>query len=192
MRTLARPAWAALAFAALLAAPPVFAAGYASSAAAQARPLAAVQRLERRFLQIAAANLQFQAEASLLARTRSNNPAVKELAHAVLARQQTAQPEILRLLQARAMAPPLLGNQQNKVLRQLGRASGAKFDRLYVEDAVLRAHQADVANFEKMALQADDPVLKAWVERQLPVLRLQLEQAARALPGAAPRGHRAL
>jgi putative membrane protein len=195
MRRMTRPAWAALAVAALLAMPPVFAqraSGYAAAAAGQLKPLSAAQRLERRFLQIAAANLRFQGEASLLARARSNNPAVKELAHALLARQQATQPEILHLLQARGMAPPILGNEHNKVLKQLGKASGAKFDRIYVEDVVLRSHQADVANFEKVAAQAEDPVLKAWVERELPALRLQLEQAQRTLPGATARGRRAL
>jgi putative membrane protein len=165
---------------------------YASSAAGHVQPLSATQRLERRFLQISAANMRFEAEASLLVGTHSNNPAVKELARAVLARQKTAQPEILHLLHARGMALPILGNEHNKVLKQLSRANGAKFDRLYIEDVALRSCQADVANFEKMATQAEDPVLKAWVERQLPMLRSHLEVAGRALPGASVRGHRAL
>ena len=165
---------------------------YAASAAADVKPLSPTQRLERRFLQISAANMRFEAEASVQVATHSNNPAVKDLAKAVLARQKTAQPEILHLLHARGMALPILGNEHNKVLKQLPRANGAKFDRLYVEEVALRSYQADVANFEKMSTQAEDPVLKAWVERQLPVLRSHLEVAGRALPGASVRGHRAL
>jgi hypothetical protein len=34
-------------------------------------------------------------------------------------------------------------------------------------------------------------VLRAWVERQLPVLRFQVAKAGRALPGDSLRGHRA-
>jgi predicted outer membrane protein len=70
--------------------------------------------------------------------------------------------------------------------------NGAQFDRLYVEDAVLRTYQADVASFEKMATQAEDTVLKSWVDRQLPVLRSHVERASRALPGAQLRGQRAV
>jgi putative membrane protein len=183
-----------LAFCAALAAPSVFARPpvYAPAAAGEARPLAPAQRLERRFLQITAANLRFQVEASRLAASRSNNPAVKDLANTLLARQQTAQPELLRLLHARGMALPLPGNDHNKVLKQLSRLNGLKFDRLYVDEVVLRSYQADIANHEKVAVQAQDPVLKAWVERQLPTLRFHVAKAGKALPAAALRGQRAV
>ena len=52
----------------------------APAAASQARPSSPAQRLERLFLQITAANLRFQSEASRLAEARSNNPSVKDLA----------------------------------------------------------------------------------------------------------------
>lgn len=165
---------------------------YAAAAAADAKPLPAPQRLERRFLQISAANLRFQAEASRLAQARSNNPAVKDLANTLLARQQTAQPELLRLLHARGMALPMPSNEHGKVLKQLAKLNGAKFDRLYVDEVVLRSYQADIANYEKVAVQAEDPVLKAWIDRQLPTLRFHVTKAGKALPNAALRGQRAV
>ena len=165
---------------------------YAASAAAEAKPLPPAQRLERRFLQITAANLRFQADASRLAAARSNNPAVKDLANTVLARQQTVQPELLRLLHVRGMAMPIPTNEHNKVLKQLGKLNGAKFDRLYVDEVVLRSSQADIANYEKVATQAEDPVLKAWIEKQLPTLRFEFAKAGRALPNASLHGQRAV
>lgn len=165
---------------------------YAASAAAEARPLGAPQRLERRFLQITAANLRFQSDASRLALARSNNPAVKELAQALLARQQTAQPEILHLLQARGMAMPIPSNEHTKVLKELGKVTGSKFDRLYVDEVGLRSYQADIGNYEKVLAQAEDPVLKGWIERQLPTLRFHVAKAGKALPGAGLRGQRAV
>lgn len=163
---------------------------YASSAAGELKPLSPAQKLERRFLQITAANMRLQAEGSRLAATRSNNAAVKALAQAVLARQKTAQPELLHLLAARGMAMPLAGNA--RLMKQLTKLNGAKFDRVYVDDVLVRTWHADVANFEKVATQAEDPVLKAWAERQLPTLRAHLVQAERALPGSALRGQRAV
>ena len=165
---------------------------YAASAAAEARPLSAAQKLERHFLQLAAGHLRLQAEASQLALARSNNPAVKELARTLQSRQKTAQPEVLRMLQSRGMAMPLSTNEANKLLKQLSKVTGAQFDRLYVEEVVLRTYQLDVANFEKLATQAEDSVLKAWVGRQLPVLRAHIAKASRALPGAPLRGQRAV
>ena len=158
-------------------------------AIAEAKRQPAVQRLERRFLQITAANLRFQAEGSRLALARSGNPAVKDLANTLLARQQKTQPEILRLLDARGMAQPIPTNGHGKVLRQLAKLSGAKFDRVYVDEVVTAASQEDIANCEKMAAQAEDPVLRAWVDRQLPALRFQVAKAGRTLPSAS--GHRA-
>ena len=165
---------------------------YAPMAAAEAKPLPPVQKLERHFLQTAAANLRFEAEASRLAQSRSNNPAVKDLANTLLARQQTAQPELVRLLHARGMAMPFPGNEHGKLLKQLSKANGAKFDRLYVDEVVLRSHQADISNYEKVATQAEDPVLKAWIDRQLPTLRVQQTKAGRALPSAGLSGRRAV
>jgi len=165
--------------------------GYAATAAAQVRPLPPAQRLERRFLQITAANLRFQSEGSRLALDRSASPAVKDLANTLLARQETAQPEIVRLLHARGMAMPMPSSAHGKVLKQLAKLGGAKFDRVYVDEVVLRSSQEEVANHEKMSAQAEDPVLKAWVDRQLPILRYHLAKAGRVLPSASLRAHRA-
>ena len=144
-----RTAVVAFGAAALLAALPALAQPranlYAAAAAAEAKPLSQPQRLERRFLQIAAANLRFQSEASRLAATRSNNPAVKDLANALLARQQTAQPELLRLLHARGMAMPIPTNEHGKVLKQLAKLNGAKFDRLYVDEVVIGCRSEVIA-----------------------------------------------
>lgn len=181
--------------AAVLAAPAVQAAkpaAYAASSAAESRPLPQAQRLERRFLQISASNMRFQAEGSQVALARSNNPAVKDLANSLLARQRTAQPELLRLLHARGMAMPLTTNEHGKVLKQLGKLNGSKFDRLYVDEVVIKSYQADIANYERVAQQGEDPVLKAWVERQLPTLRFHFAKAGKALPSASLKPQRAV
>jgi putative membrane protein len=170
----------------------VHAPAYATSAAGDVKALSQPQRLERRFLQISAANMRFQTDGSRLALARSNNPAVKDLAGSLLARQQTAQPELLRLLHVRGMAPPLTTTERGKVLKQLGKLSGAKFDRLYVDEVVMKSYQADIANYEKLAIDAEDPVLKGWVERQLPTLRVNFAKAGRALPNASLKPQRAV
>lgn len=190
-----RPSFPALAAALLftfVSAVAAAAPAYAPSAAAQAKPLPTVQRLERRFLQIAAANLRFEAEASRLAQDRTNNPAVKEISSTLLSRQQTVQPEMIRLLHVRGMAPPMPSNRQTKLLRQLGKLNGARFDRLYIDEVVLKSAQADIANYQKVAAQAEDPVLKAWADRQLPSLRFSYAKAGKALPSASLHGQRAV
>jgi putative membrane protein len=193
-----RLAAAALAASALGFAPAAGAANataYGSSAAAAAaasRPSSPAQRLERLFLQITAANLRFQSDASRLAESRTSNPSVKDLANTLATRHQAVQPELLRLLHARGMAMPIMTSRQVRVLRQLGKLQGAKFDQLYVEEVVLRSHRDDIANYEKLAVDAQDPVLKAWIERHLPTLRFHQAKAGKALPNASLRGQRAV
>ena len=57
---------------------------------------------------------------------------------------------------------------------------------------MLRSYQVDIANYEKLAAQAEDPVLRAWIEQQLPNLRLHAAKAGKALPSAQLRGQRAV
>jgi predicted outer membrane protein len=167
-------------------------ASYAASAVADAKPLPPAQRLERRFLQISAANMRFETEGSRMVLARSNNPAVKDLANSLMARQQTAQPELLRLLHARGMAMPLATSEHGKVLKQLAKLNGTKLDRLYVDEVVIKSYQADIANYERIAHEAEDPVLKAWAERQLPTLRMNFAKAGKALPNASLKPQRAV
>lgn len=162
---------------------------YSASAGA---PLGDAQRLERHVLQHAAASLRFQAEASSLARSRSTHPAVRDLAATLLARHKSAHPELLRLLHARGMAMPMPVSEHGKVLKGLGKLNGARFDSAYVDAVVTRSHQADIELFEKAAARVADPVLKAWIQQQLPALRSHLAQAARALPGGPLRAQRGL
>ena len=192
MRITTTTIWLAVALTAAAPAGAANPAAYASSAAADAKALSQPQRLERRFLQISAANMRFQTEGSRMALARSNNPAVKDLANGLLARQQTAQPELLRLLHVRGMAPPLTTSEHGKVLKQLSKLNGAKFDRAYVDEVVIKSYQADITNYEKLAIDAQDPVLKSWVERQLPALRVHFAKAGRALPNASLKPQRAV
>ena len=85
-----------------------------------------------------------------------------------------------------------LGVDTDKVLKQLARVSGAKFDRIYVDEVVIKSCQADIANYERVGQEAEDPVLKAWVERQLPALRSHFAKAGKTLPAASPKGQRAV
>jgi putative membrane protein len=166
--------------------PPAYA---PASAAERSKGMPEVQRLERRFLQLAAAHLRYLADGSRIALARSANTGVRELATVLLARHRSAEPEVLRLLHVRGMAPPMLVNEHQKVLKSLARLQGSRLDRVYVEEVALRACQADIPLYEKMALTAEDPLLKAWAERQLPLLRAHLAKATKVLPGGIPVRH---
>lgn len=156
---------------------------FAPGSVGTVRPLSPQQREERRFLQEAAAHLHLVNAAAELALARSQNAAVRELAKDLVRHYKAAHPALLRLLHVRGMAMPMPGNAQAKLLRQLGKATGPRFDRMFIEDVALRAQAGELRSWERLAATAQDTALKAWVEQHLPALRFQLAMAERALPG---------
>lgn len=175
--------WAGVARA-QLARPAVFAAG----SAANAKKLSAEQRDEWRFLKEAAAASRFESEASRMALAKSSDPRVRSFAATLVNHHASTGIALQHMLHGRGMAPPMLANDQRKILNRLGKLSGGKFDREYTEEVGLKYQQEDLQVYEKAALVIRDPVLKGWIVRTLPTLRYHLATAERlALPaGAAP------
>jgi predicted outer membrane protein len=160
---------------------------FAAGAAAGVQRLSTQERQERRFLQDAAAMLRLQAEASRLAFEHAQDAAVHEVAAQVLAHHADAQAGLQRLLQARGMALPLQGNGHLKTVKLLGRARGRTFDRLYLQEVVVKP-VADADYYQRIAAGTEDPALQRWIARQLRAMRdhQALAQPLAPRTGAAP------
>jgi putative membrane protein len=146
---------------------------YAPEAAASASRLPPEERAARVFLRSVALAATIETEASRMAVVRGNAPAVRSFAIDLLEAHQAAEPALLRLLHAREMAPPLMDIGQRKALQRLAKASGAKFDREYLDLVLPRQARDEVEQYERALQVITDPVLRAWIERQLPLLREQ-------------------
>lgn len=150
---------------------------FAAAAAANAKPLSVQQREEWRFLKEAAATNRFQADAARMALAKSQAPAVRLLAGALIDPRNTSGNELLRMLHQRGMAPPMLANDQRKTLNRLAKLQGTRFDREFVVQVGLRSQHDEVQHYEKAGASVGDPVLKNWIARTLPALRDQLATA---------------
>lgn len=146
---------------------------FAASSAASARPLSTQQRDERRFLKEAAAFERFHADAARLALTRSTAASVRSLANRLLPPQSPGD-ELVRLLHQRALAPPMLANDQRRTLNRLARLQGRRFDREFLLQVALRSQQEEVQDYERAAAATADPALRSWIERNLSPLRERL------------------
>jgi predicted outer membrane protein len=153
---------------------------FAAASASMVRRLTPEQRDEWRFLKDAAAASRFENDASRMALAKSNDPAVRAFAATLINYHGSAFPVLQQMLYARNMAPPMLANDQRKVLNRMAKLQGAKFDREYLAEVALRSQQDDVSAFERAASTARDPALRSWVERTLPTLRYQLATAEQA------------
>ncbi|MEO7642560.1 MAG: DUF4142 domain-containing protein, partial [Ramlibacter sp.] len=112
---------------------------YAADAAKNAMRLAPEMREERGFIRMAAATGRFELQASRLALSKSGNARVRALAGALLDQHRDSQLELAHLLHSRDMAMPMLENEQVKILKRLGKSSGARFDRDYLEQVGLKS-----------------------------------------------------
>lgn len=150
------------------------------------RSLTPEQKQERQFLREAAAHLRFQREASKLALAKSGSGHVREVAAALLNHTNTTQPEVEYMLHVRGMAMPLVGNDEVRVLKFLQKASGPRFDRVFLDEVALKANRVDSVQYERIASVTRDPQLQAWVSRHLPTVRYHAALAGRVVaPGAA-------
>lgn len=174
---------AAVGTAALLWVGSASATAYAPDAARSAGRLSREQREERAFLRTVAATARYETEACKLALVRSQSAGVRAWAQEMLRHQGTESAELVHLLHARGMALPMLENDQRKQLSKLGKLSGTKFDREFMETVALR-QRAKVQYLEKAQLTAVDPVLKGWIERRVAPVREQAVSAERMGPDA--------
>jgi predicted outer membrane protein len=157
---------------------------FAAASARFAKRLTPEQRDEWRFLKEAAASARFETEAARMALSKSSDTNVRTLAASLVNQQQAAQATLHQMLRVRNMAPPMLANDQRKVLNRLARLRGAAFDREWMAAIALRSQQDDIQAFEKAVSTLRDSPVRGWVARTLPTLRWQLASAERVVAGA--------
>lgn len=137
-----------------------------------------VARSDRKFIETAAGGGMFEVEAAKLAQGKARSPDVKNFAGMLVDHHTQANDELIRMANAKgvelAPGPP---RGQRRELEALGRKEGQEFDRDFIREVGIKAHQKDIKEFEKARKDAKDPQLKAWVDKTLPRLREHLAAA---------------
>lgn len=153
--------------------PPVDAPAKPADHAAHAGPAAP----DAAFLQKTAEGGLAEVKLAKLVQGKAENGDVKAFA-ARLERDHTAANEALKGLAAgKNVTLPTAPSKSTATLEaKLSKLSGAAFDRAYVA-AMIDDHRRDIAAFEKAALHAADPEVKAFAEKTLPTLKDHLQQA---------------
>ena len=153
----------------------VGAAAWADDAKKKAPPTLSSE--EQDFYWKAAAGGLFEVEAAKLAIHHASNPDVKTLAAELLKDHQKASQELTAIGEAKGMSTPAhLTKEQNQSLEKLKGATGATFDKTYV-DLMADDHPKDISLFEKESESGKDPQLKAFAKEKLPTLQRHLEHA---------------
>ena len=193
-----RPAFVALALALSLAAAQAQTPGAGTSmTGGQAAPMAQpgtgtrnapanpkVARGDRKFIQEAAGSGMFEVQIAQLAVSKASDPGVKAFAGMLVDQHQAANNELVKIANAKGVELPAAPKHSlRRQIDKLGKRNGAEFDRDFVREVGIKAHEKDIKMFEKASKDVKDAELKAFVDKTLPVLREHLA-AAQKLPQA--------
>ena len=141
-----------------------------------------VTRGDRKFIEDAANSGMFEVQAAQLAASKATDANVKSFAGMLVDHHTAANNELVKLANARgielAVAPK---RSLRRDIEKLGTKKGEEFDRDFVRNVGIKAHEKDIKLFEKASKDVKDAELKAFVDKTLPTLREHLA-AAEKLP----------
>ena len=162
-------------------------AGGATAAGGSAGATRDLALVDRNFVTTAAVDGMYEVEVAKVAAQKATDPAVKAFASMLVEHHTQVNNELKQLAGSRnVQLPTELPSNKKEELKKLQQASGAAFDRQFVQEVGIKDHQDDIRAFEKASVDAKDPELKAWAGKTLPQLREHLAQA-RTLPGGGSR-----
>ena len=140
---------------------------------------AALSQVDRDFAQHAASGGLAEVQTAQLAQQRSSSPQVKLFAQRMITDHTQANNELMQIAQQTSLDLPTQPTGKDAFAAQkLSGLNGTAFDQAYARDEV-SDHEQDVALFRKEANSGQDPSLKAFAQKTLPILQqhLQLAQA---------------
>ncbi len=137
-----------------------------------------VARGDRKFIEEAAGSGMFEVQISQLAASKATDAQVKSYASMLVDHHTAANNELVKIANAKKVELPAAPKRSlRKDIEKIGKKNGAEFDRDYVREVGIKAHEKDIKLFEKASKDVKDPELKAFVEKTLPTLREHLAQA---------------
>lgn len=141
-------------------------------------------RGDRKFIQEAAEDGLFEVQVAKLASTKASDPEVKKFAEMLVEQHTKSNEELAQLAKSKAVELPATPpRSKRKDVEDLGKKTGAEFDRQFVREVGIEDHEKDIKMFQKAGQDVKDPELKAFVTKTLPVLQEHLAQA-KQLPQA--------
>jgi putative membrane protein len=141
-----------------------------------------IARGDRKFIEEAANSGMFEVQVSQLAASKATDANVKSFASMLVDQHTAANNELVKIANARGVELPAAPKRAlRRDTEKLGKKSGAEFDRDFVREVGIKAHEKDIKLFEKASKDVKDAELKGFVDKTLPVLREHLA-AAEKLP----------
>ena len=142
-----------------------------------------IARGDRKFIDDAANSGMFEVQVAQLAASKATDPNVKSFASMLVDHHTAANNELVKIANARGVELPAAPKRAlRRDIEKLGKKkNGDEFDREFVRNVGIKAHEKDIRMFRKASKDVKDPELKAFVDKTLPKLQDHLA-AAQQLP----------
>ncbi|WP_447919873.1 DUF4142 domain-containing protein [Achromobacter aegrifaciens] len=144
---------------------------------------------DARFLQAAAGSGMFEVQAAELAKKRAADRDLQAFAARMLEQHRAMNAELKTLAERKQVKLPAEPSEPDRAtLEQLSNRTGPDFDALYIEKAAVDAHTNANRLFETAARQSEDPQVRDFAARALPMLaeHLALSRKLQRVPPADP------
>lgn len=133
---------------------------------------------ELQFLEQAAQSGMLEIQASQLALQSASAKSVKQYAQLMLIEHEKISGDLLGLVSTRDIPLPTeLDGELRATLADLQQEQDAEFDRRYIDEVAINAHEVAVKRFQEMAKETQNPDISAFVNKSLPVLQEHLDHA---------------
>jgi putative membrane protein len=144
---------------------------------AATQAVAAPSPADRNFAMKAAQGGLAEVQDGQLAAQRGTSSQVKQFGQRMVTDHGQANQELQQIAdQENLILPTKPGAAQQSESRRLSGMSGTGFDNAYMRDA-LQGHQQDVAAFRREAQSGQDPALKEFAQKYLPIVQRHLQLA---------------
>lgn len=129
------------------------------------------------FVNAAATSGLAEVQAGKVAEQKASNPAVKQFAGQMVTDHSEANAELKQLAGSKGLILPTQPDAAHvATLQRTSQLSGSQFDEQYMQGQVADHEQA-VSLFQREANSGQDPQLKAYAAKYLPVLQRHLQMA---------------
>ncbi len=137
-----------------------------------------LSQFDKQFMVEAAQGGMAEVAFGKIATQKASSNVVKEYARRMVVEHTTANNELKALAKQKGVTLPTTIGEDNEELKQkLSKLSGAKFDKEYMKEAGVESHGDQAELFERQVARGQDPDVKSFAARTLPVVQKHLQHA---------------
>ena len=147
---------------------------------------ATISPLDRQFIIDAAQGGMAEVSLGQMASQRATNDAVKQYAQRMVQEHTQANRELLRIASQKGVTPPRdMGPKYRAAMDRLMQLPRASFDQAYMSEAGINGHLESLAVYQRQAQLGQDPDLKAFAAKTVPIVQNHLQVAGNLINNGA-------